>query len=127
MRALALDPTTGDLRITAGRLALVEGAEAVAQRLRGRLGLGRGEWFADTSAGVPWVQSILGQRGTAALAEAILRAAITSCPGVALLEAFTLALDPSTRDATATFRVRTTDGATLAVTAGPALFTWSQV
>lgn len=126
MRALALDPTTGDL-LTSGGLSLVEGVAAVAQRLRGRLGLARGEWFADTSIGVPWVQTILGQRGSERIAETILRAAITSCPGVAALESFTLALNTTTRHASVTFRVRTVDGATLAVTAGPEGFAWEAV
>ncbi len=126
MRALALDPTTGDLS-TAGGLSLVEGVAAVAQRLRGRLGLGRGEWFADTLAGIPWVQEILGQRGAEAAAENILRAAITTCPGVAALERFTLSLDRATRHATAAFRARTVDGETLEVTAGPDSFTWEAV
>ncbi len=126
MRALALDPTTGDL-LTAGGLSLVEGAAAVAQRLRGRLGLGKGEWFADTSLGVPWVQQIVGQRGSERVAETILRAAIATCPGVAALESFTLTLNATTRHATVTFRARTTDGATLAVTAGDGGFTWEAV
>ena len=47
MRSLALDPTTGDLLLTAGRLSLVEGVDAVAQRLDGRLSLWVGEWFAE--------------------------------------------------------------------------------
>ena len=38
MRSLALDPTTGDLLLTAGRLTLVEGVEAVAQRIITNLG-----------------------------------------------------------------------------------------
>lgn len=126
MRALALDPTTGDLA-TAGGLSLVEGVAAVAQRLRGRLGLGQGEWFANTRDGIPWVQTILGQRGAETIAEAILRTAITTCPGVATLLVFTFAVNPVTRHATVTFRVRTVDGDTLSVTAGPDSFTWEQV
>lgn len=126
MRALALDPTTGDL-LTSGGLSLVEGAAAVAQRLRGRLGLGQGEWFADTSLGVPWVQQIVGERGGDQAADAILRAAIATCPGVAALESFTLALNATTRHATVTFRARTVDGATLSVTAGDDGFAWETV
>lgn len=126
MRALALDSATGDL-LNSGGLSFVEGVAAVAQRLRGRLGLARGEWFADTSLGVPWVQTILGQRGSERIAETILQAAITSCPGVGALESFTLALNATTRHAAVTFRVRTVDGATLAVTAGPEGFAWEAV
>ena len=109
MRSLALDATTGDLLLTAGRLTLVEGAEAVAQRLRGRLTLWAGEWFADTSLGVPFL-SFLGVKGAAALAESTRRRAITTCPGVAALETFTMTVDGGARSAVIAFRARTTDG-----------------
>jgi len=124
VRALALDTTTGDLRLGGGRLVLAEGVEAVAQRLRCRLKLQRGEWFADTSIGVPWIDAILGQRGNERTAEAILRTAIATCPGVATLETFVFTHDPATRRSVAVFLVRTTDGATLRVTAGDEVFTW---
>ena len=51
MRCFALDPQTGDLSLADGRLSLVEGVDAVAQRLGGRLRLWRGEWFYDYDAG----------------------------------------------------------------------------
>ena len=69
----------------------------------------------------------MGERGSERIAETILRAAITSCPGVAALESFNLALNAATRHASVTFRVKTVDGATLAVTAGPESFTWEAV
>lgn len=108
MRSLALDPTTGDLLLTAGRLTLVEGAAAIAQRLDGRLSLWAGEWFADTSLGVPFL-TFLGVKGAAALAEASLRRAILSCPGVAALETFTFTAR-SDRSAVVTFRARAATG-----------------
>lgn len=108
MRSLALDPTTGDLLLTAGRLTLVEGAAAIAQRLDGRLSLWAGEWFADTSLGVPFL-TFLGVKGAAALAEASLRRAILSCPGVAALETFTFTAS-SDRSAVVTFRARAATG-----------------
>ncbi|MBP6829465.1 MAG: hypothetical protein KA978_01715 [Deltaproteobacteria bacterium] len=109
MRSLALDPTTGDLLLTAGRLTLVEGVEAVAQRIKGRLTLWAGEWFADTSLGIPFL-SFLGAKGGEKLAESTLRRAILSCPGVASLESFSFTADARTRSAVIAFRVRTTDG-----------------
>ena len=109
MRSLALDPLTGDLALAGGRLSLVEGVEAVAQRLRGRLSLWAGEWFADTSLGVPYL-AVLGVKGAVSLAEATLRRAVVTCPGVATLDSFALVFDPKTRGATVAFRVRTVDG-----------------
>ncbi|WP_291990674.1 hypothetical protein [Luteitalea sp.] len=111
MRTLALDPQTGDLALTAWRLTLVEGTEAIVQRLRGRLRLWQGEWFADAGVGVPY-GAFLDQTGAAALAlaETSARQAIATCPGVAAVEAFAFALERATRAATVTFRVRTTTG-----------------
>jgi hypothetical protein len=112
VRTLALDPLTGDLALTAGRLTLVEGAHAVAQRLEGRLSLWLGSWFADLAIGVPFL-SFLGQKGAEALAEATLRRAILTCPGVTSLESFTSTVDRAARAATATFRARSVDGRTI--------------
>lgn len=109
MRCLALDPTTGDLAVFAGRLLLLSGADAVAQRLRGRLGLWRGEWVLDRSVGVPYLGRVLGNVSEAAAA-AILRETVTSCPGVGSLEAFAFVVDAASRTATLTLRVLTTDG-----------------
>ncbi len=108
MRALALDPTTGDLALTAGRLTLVEGVEAIAQRLNGRLSLWAGSWFADTAQGVPYL-TFMGQKGVAALAESAVRDAILTCPGVLALESFTFALSAQ-RHATVSFRARVDGG-----------------
>lgn len=109
MRTFATDPVTGDLALVSGRLVVVEGPLAVAERLRGRLTLWQGEWFADLAVGVPFLD-FLGQKGALALADATLRAAITTCPGVASLEAFAADVDAATRRGTVTFRARTTDG-----------------
>lgn len=72
-----------------------------------------GEWFADTSVGVPW-GSILGAKGAQAFAEATLRRAILSCPGVASLDRFAIALNAE-RHATVTFAVTTTAGEPLTI------------
>lgn len=109
MRALALDPATGDLALTAGRLSLVEGVEAIAQRLDGRLSLWQGEWFGDLAAGVPY-RRFLGEKGAERLAESSLRQAIATCPGVSAVEAFTFSVDKRTRAAALAFRARTVTG-----------------
>ncbi|MCX6027663.1 MAG: hypothetical protein NTY23_15690 [Chloroflexi bacterium] len=112
MRALALD-ADGDLALTSVRgglrLTLVEGPEAIAQRIRGRIRLWLGDWFLDTSIGVPYLQ-ILGQKNAAAFAEATLRRVILTTPGVAGLDTFSFALTAD-RSATVAFRARSTDGA----------------
>lgn len=109
MRALALDPATNDLLLTDGRLTLVEGVEAIAQRLDGRLSLWQGEWFGDLTAGVPY-RRFLGEKGAERLAESAMRQAIATCPGVSAVETFAFTVDKRTRAATLAFRVRTTTG-----------------
>ena len=110
MRSLALDPVTGDLVLTAGRLGLVSGADVVAQRLRNRLRLWRGEWFIDRTVGIPYLTQVFGKVPQSQV-EALLRAAILSCPGVATLLSFVLTVSPE-RVASLTFSVRTSEGGT---------------
>jgi len=110
VRALALD-LTNDLALTDGRLTLAEGTAAVAQRLRGRLGIWRGAWFADLSLGVPYITGVLGKRPSA-VARATLQSAIATCPGVRAVEALQLEVDGD-RNAIARGQVRAADGASV--------------
>lgn len=109
MRTLALDLVTGDLRLDAGSLVVVDGADALAQRIRCRVRLWLGEWFADTSIGVPW-QQILGTKNAQSFAEATLRRVVATCPGVSHVDAFSFAFDGPRRAAAVGFRVTATDG-----------------
>lgn len=83
--ALRLDPITGDLVHDGRRVQFVSGADAVAQELRTRLAFFQGEWFLDEEFGIPYFQSILGQKNALAAVRQIFRAAILETPGVATL------------------------------------------
>ena len=96
VRSLALDPVTGDLAIAAGRLRVLDGIDAITQRVSTRLRFWQGEWFADTSVGVPFL-TFLGVPGSEALAESSLREAITTCPGIASLDEFSLVVGANRR------------------------------
>lgn len=109
MRTLALDPQTGDIRLSGGRPVIVSGADAVTQRLRCRLKLWRAEWLLDANVGFPWLD-IFARKGTERLLEVLLRRAITECPGVRSLDRFALAVNASTRVATCSFTVTTIAG-----------------
>lgn len=115
MRTFALHPTTGQIVLSGGRPAFVSGADAVAQRLRVRLRLWRGEWLLDQNVGFPW-RSILGEKGVNRLAESLLREAIVSCPGVRSLDRFAFAVDATTRRASLSFTVTTITGEPVTVT-----------
>ena len=56
MTDLKLDPGTGDL-IVEGGLQLVEGSEEGRQRLQQALAINLGEWFADVTQGLPWIEN----------------------------------------------------------------------
>lgn len=109
MRDLALDPATGDLAITAGRLALTEGTGARVQRLRLRLALWRGEYVFDRAKGVPYTD-LLARKGAGPLLEATLRQAAATCPGIAALKAFGMTQDARARTAAVSLVARADTG-----------------
>lgn len=96
MRYRALD-AAGDMQFGRGAAAFLhDSPEAVAQAIRTRLLLFRGEWFADTTAGTAWSSRILGERTEdARLPE--LRDRILGTPGVRALLVLEAAINPDTR------------------------------
>ena len=64
--------------------------EAIRQRIGVALRMLQGTWFLDTTAGTPWLQSILGQYGALALVEPIIRAKILSVDGVVAVNNLTV-------------------------------------
>lgn len=117
MRDIALDESTGDLgwrRSSSGlrQLSLTApGAPASRQKLCLRLGLGQGEYVLDARKGIPYFQQIFVKATGRRLAESIFRRAITTCPGVATLESFRLAVGAD-RTARLSFIARTVGDAT---------------
>lgn len=92
MRDIALDTTTGDLAVSAGRLSLTVGVPAVCQRLGLRLSLWRGEYVIDRGQGIPYTD-ILGRKGTEPILEATLRRAAGTSPGIDTLQEFSMDVD----------------------------------
>lgn len=106
----ALDPATGDLIMP---IRYTRGLEAVAQGIRVRINLVRGELFTDLDAGVPYLPGngvdptlvIMGGRFDPVRAEAALRAAILRTPGVRRIESLVIGFENRTRTLTATIVV----------------------
>lgn len=95
---LAIDPATNDLLVDgSGNLGMVTSTEAVGQHVRQRLKTFRGEWFLDTTAGVPWLAQIMGSKYDPALAEAVVKAEILDTDGVAEITSFSVGFDRATR------------------------------
>ncbi len=110
---LAIDPTTGDLEVLAdGTLATVENEAAIAQEIQTRLRWFRGEWFLDTSRGVPYLESVLKKGVTAAAVRVILKKEIETVPGVARASSLDVAIDGRSRLCTITAEVETDLGET---------------
>ena len=82
--------------------------ENVAQRLRIRLLSFEGEWFLDTTYGVPWWSRILGQKPTKSAIDQILQQEILAENGVKELVSFTSSF--ANRTYSASFQVRVVNG-----------------
>ena len=94
----AIDPATNDLFLaTDGNLATVTRAQAVAQHVRQRLKSFSGEWFLDTTAGVPWLDQVLGRQYDPALAESVIKAEILNTDGVTEITSFSVRFDRTKR------------------------------
>lgn len=94
---LAIDPETHDLFLEAGNLAVVRGSEAIGQHVRQRLMTFEGEWFLDTTAGVPWLAQLMGRKYDPALAEAVVKAEILDTDGVVEITSFSVGFDQGVR------------------------------
>lgn len=110
---LRLD-SDGDLFVgDDGKLALVDGAEAVKQQLDIRLKLFKGEWFADLAVGMPYHESIFGKGRSLTVIQGIFRKAVLTCPGVASVGKLALDYDAVTRALSVNLLATTDTGATL--------------
>ncbi|MFA9439390.1 hypothetical protein ACDA63_07115 [Uliginosibacterium sp. sgz301328] len=110
MRYRRLD-ANGDYTFGTGGDFLRDSPETVAQAVRTRLDLWRGEWFVDTSDGTPWQTEVLG-KNTAATYEAAIKRRIVGTEGVTQLVDFSSSYDGDTRRLTVTATIDTAYGQT---------------
>jgi hypothetical protein len=75
---------------------LVNSAEAVAQAVRTRLGLQRGEWFLDTEEGIDWRAEVLGKY-TGETRDFAVRSRVLGTTGVTAIAEYGSVFDPETR------------------------------
>jgi hypothetical protein len=96
---LAIHPDTNDLHLEAdGNLAVVHGAKAVGQHVRQRLKTYSGEWFLDTTAGVPWLDEIMGGAYDPGVSEAVVKGEILETHGVVEITSFSVQFNLERRD-----------------------------
>ncbi|CNK98119.1 hypothetical protein ACQ26G_004197 [Yersinia enterocolitica] len=91
------EDTDGDYTFGQGDSSfLVNSPECVAQAVKTRLLLWRGEWFLDETEGTPYVQSVLGKQPSGAY-ELAIRDRIEGTLGVKEITAFDAYKDGDTR------------------------------
>lgn len=93
----------GDLDLSSGGLALIDGDDALVQHLALRFKLVKGECFLDPDVGVPYFQSVLVKNPDLVAIQSIFRRVILTTPGITEITAFAFAFDASTRRAQLTF------------------------
>lgn len=91
---------------------LIDVPEAVAQAVKTRLNLIRGEWYLDADEGTPWKTQILGE-GTLDTYDLAIREVILDTPGVFRIDSYASVLDTSTRELTVAAVITTIYGQTI--------------
>jgi hypothetical protein len=99
-----------DLVIQDGDLVLVDGADQIQQAIIENLQTFFGEWFLNTTIGVPYFQVIFVKVPNLDLIQLTLTNIILSTPGVAQLNSFSLDYTNSNRTLSITFEAKTTNG-----------------
>lgn len=110
MRYRKLDPN-GDYTFGHGKLDfLIDDPDAVAQAIQTALLLYQGEWFLDTTAGMPWSSQVLGYN-TQALYDTAIKAKILSVTGIKSILKYSSSLNRALRALSVTVTVDTIFGA----------------
>jgi hypothetical protein len=91
----------------------VRGPEYVGQKIKQRLLFFRGEWWKDTTLGVPWLQQILIHQPSLEVVRSVVRSAILDVPMVTSVPVCTVEFDSANRVAAITFEANTVFGQTV--------------
>lgn len=109
MRYRALDQN-GDYSFGQGsQNFLIDSRQGVAQAVLTALRLFQGEWFLDSTAGVPWFTEVVGY-GTQGIYDNVIKAAVLQVQGVLDLQNYASNLNRITRELTITMDLDTQFG-----------------
>lgn len=100
----------GDLKVVNNDIPFVNGIEEVQQLLRQRLRAFLGEWFLNTTIGMPFFQQIFLKNPNSVAIEAAFKNEILNTPGILELSEFELDIESGPRQLTVTFSAISTDG-----------------
>lgn len=110
MRDLKLDLTTGDLLINNYDMVVVDEIDQIAQSIHIKLRTYKGEFFADTSAGMDYFNLILIKNPDMDIVATTIKEQILSVEGVREIIEYSQDLNNALRTLTVTFKVDTIYG-----------------
>jgi len=117
----ALD-SSHDMTFGRGAANFLSGSASTEQRLRCFLLLILGEFFLDTSRGIPWFQPegspnrpIMGGPKDLAYTESVIKSGVLQLEGIASIQAFSMAFNGTTRRLTISITVTDDDGNPIAI------------
>ena len=114
---ILLDEDTNDIVFVNGECpTTLTRQQSIAQRLKVLLQTFTGEWFLNTTTGVPYFDGVFGKVRSKSSVDLIFQEKILSDPGVIEMLEFNSELDNSRREYSMRFRVRTTEGDTELIT-----------
>lgn len=105
-----LQDSTGDLVFTNNQLTFVDGADQVKQSIIQRFRTFAGEWFLDTSLGIPYFQNVLVKNPNLTLIESYFKNELWAVPGVLSIINFSLNFDPVARTISISCSVQSSAG-----------------
>jgi hypothetical protein len=100
----------GDLDIVGNNVVVTEGRDAIRQRLQCRLRFFYGEWFLDTTLGVPYFEEILVKGPRMQIIQDIFKNVILETDGITGLTRFDFDYDSDDRKLSVTFSATSIDG-----------------
>lgn len=113
MTDLTMDFSTNDIVIENGDMSLVDGVDAIEQDLQQQLQVWLGEWFLDTTIGIPYRQQILVKNPNLDIVQAILVNAAVNVPGVQVINETEFAYEPTNRVLDVQMQGQTSNGQTI--------------
>lgn len=110
MSDLALDPVTGDLLVQGGDLAVIRGADAIAQDWGLRMTLFKGEYKLDLRVGIDFQNLIFDRKPSDALLRHVFEQVTRETAGIASIERLEFSFDRRTRALTVNAAATSVDG-----------------
>lgn len=108
---ILINDATGDIDIQANNWVMVQGTEEISQIIKQNLQTVLGEWFLDSSLGLPWFTEIFEKGQSQKNIDTIFIDEIGACPGVISLVNYSSQLtDKANRVLSIEFQAYTVEG-----------------